>query len=171
MQRSGQLPCPSLNFAIRMHILSGSIVMKNFNNFLEQPASSYRQFTKFLEFWWDSKSGRNRVIPRTHLSGWKKTFVNIFFFRVVQIPLCWYFISRVLNFTILARQYFTEFNFRHFNTVEPSLLTSLFPQRPLFQGHRTTVFCKISVRRRKCCLEFCLAWGRQKNFLMIVPFV
>ena len=78
MQRSGQLPCPSLNFAIRMHILSGSIVMKNFNNFLEQPASSYRQFTKFLEFWWDSKSGRNRVIPRTHLSGWKKTFVNIF---------------------------------------------------------------------------------------------
>ena len=29
-----------------------------------------------------------------------------------------------------------------------------------FQGHPTTVFCKISVRRSKNCLEFSIAWGR-----------
>ena len=28
------------------------------------------------------------------------------------------------------------------------------------QGHPTTVFCKISVRRNKYCLEFSIAWGR-----------
>ena len=167
MYKSGQLPCPSLNFAIRMHILSGSIVMKNFNNFRVQPSSSYRQFTKFLEVWWDSNSRRNRVIPCTHVSRWKIEDIREYFScRVVQIPLYWYFISRVLNFTILARQYFAEFNFRHFNTGE-HLLTS----RSLYNGHffrgggggyPTTVFCKISVRRRKYCLEFSIAWGRLK---------
>ena len=30
------------------------------------------------------------------------------------------------------------------------------------QGHPTTVFCKISVRRSKNCLEFSIAWGRLK---------
>ena len=28
------------------------------------------------------------------------------------------------------------------------------------QGHPTTVFCKISVRRNKYCLQFSIAWGR-----------
>ena len=30
------------------------------------------------------------------------------------------------------------------------------------QGHPTTVFCKISVRRSKYCLEFSITWGRIK---------
>ena len=29
-------------------------------------------------------------------------------------------------------------------------------------GHLTTVFCKVSVRRSKNCLEFSIAWGRLK---------
>ena len=32
----------------------------------------------------------------------------------------------------------------------------------LRQGHRTTVFCKISVRRSKNCLQFSITWGRLK---------
>ena len=32
------------------------------------------------------------------------------------------------------------------------------------QGHPTTGFCKISVRRSKCCLEFSIAWGRFKIY-------
>ena len=32
----------------------------------------------------------------------------------------------------------------------------------IIQGHPTTVFCKISVRRGKCCLEFSIAWERFK---------
>ena len=32
-----------------------------------------------------------------------------------------------------------------------------------FQEHATTVFCKISVRRSRCCLEFSSAWGRLKS--------
>ena len=32
----------------------------------------------------------------------------------------------------------------------------------LIQGHPTTVFCKICVRRSKYCLEFSFAWGRLK---------
>ena len=38
------------------------------------------------------------------------------------------------------------------------------------QGHPTTVFCEISVRRSKYCLEFSFAWGRLVNFQMNVPF-
>ena len=30
------------------------------------------------------------------------------------------------------------------------------------QGHPTSVFCKISVRRSKYCLEFYITWGRLK---------
>ena len=30
------------------------------------------------------------------------------------------------------------------------------------QGHPTTVFCEISVRRSKNCLQFAIAWGRLK---------
>ena len=30
------------------------------------------------------------------------------------------------------------------------------------QGHPTTVFCKISLRRSKYCLEFSITWGRLK---------
>ena len=33
-----------------------------------------------------------------------------------------------------------------------------------FQGHPTTVFCKICLRRSKYCLEFSFAWGRLKNY-------
>ena len=39
------------------------------------------------------------------------------------------------------------------------------------QGHPTTVFCKISVRRSKYCLEFFITWRTAKNFLMTVPFM
>ena len=35
-------------------------------------------------------------------------------------------------------------------------------QATVNQEHPTTVFCKISVRRRKYCLEFSIAWGRLK---------
>ena len=38
------------------------------------------------------------------------------------------------------------------------------------QGHPTTVFCEISVRRSKYCLEFSFAWGRLVNFQMNFPF-
>ena len=38
------------------------------------------------------------------------------------------------------------------------------------QGHPTTVFCEISVRRSKYCLEFSFAWGRLVNFQMNVAF-
>ena len=31
-----------------------------------------------------------------------------------------------------------------------------------FQGHSTTVFCKISARRSRCCLKFSSVWGRLK---------
>ena len=37
-----------------------------------------------------------------------------------------------------------------------------------YQGHPTTVFCKISVRRSKCYLEFSITWGRL-IFKMTVP--
>ena len=30
----------------------------------------------------------------------------------------------------------------------------------IIQGHPTTTFCKISVRRSKYCLEFSITWGR-----------
>ena len=39
------------------------------------------------------------------------------------------------------------------------------------QGHPTTVFCEISVRRSKYCLEFSFAWGQLVNFQMNVPFM
>ena len=39
------------------------------------------------------------------------------------------------------------------------------------QGYPTTVFCEISVRRSKYCLEFSFAWGRLVNFQMNVPFM
>ena len=39
----------------------------------------------------------------------------------------------------------------------------------LSQGHPTTVFCKISVRTSKYCLEFYLR--TDKNFKMTVPFM
>ena len=39
----------------------------------------------------------------------------------------------------------------------------------LSQGHPTTVFCKISVRTSKYCLEFYLRID--KNFKMAVPFM
>ena len=38
----------------------------------------------------------------------------------------------------------------------------------LYRGHPTTVFCKISVRRAKYCLEFSITWGRIK--ISIWPF-
>ena len=42
----------------------------------------------------------------------------------------------------------------------------------LRQGHRTTVFCKISVRRSKNCLQFQICYLRKaKNFQMAVPFM
>ena len=34
--------------------------------------------------------------------------------------------------------------------------------KPVKQGHPTTVFCEISVRRSKNCLELSTAWGRLK---------
>ena len=34
--------------------------------------------------------------------------------------------------------------------------------RKTTQGHPTTVFCKISVRRSKYCLEFSITWGQLK---------
>ena len=34
--------------------------------------------------------------------------------------------------------------------------------KPVNQGHPATVFCEISVRRSKNCLEFSIAWGRLK---------
>ena len=35
-------------------------------------------------------------------------------------------------------------------------------------SHPTTVFCKISVRRTKYCLEFSITWGGQKKFLDVI---
>ena len=32
----------------------------------------------------------------------------------------------------------------------------------IYQGHSTTVFCKLSVRRSKYCLDFSITWGRLK---------
>ena len=42
------------------------------------------------------------------------------------------------------------------------------------KGHSTTVFCKISVRRRKHCVEFSITWGRlniSSYFWMSVQFM
>ena len=46
------------------------------------------------------------------------------------------------------------------------------------QGHPMTVFCKISVRRSKYCLEFSVTWGRLKvcrwplrSWISIYPFM
>ena len=39
-------------------------------------------------------------------------------------------------------------------------LSWMFLKSPFQQGHPTTIFCKISVRRSKCCLEISFAWGR-----------
>ena len=36
------------------------------------------------------------------------------------------------------------------------------------KSHPTTVFCKISVRRTKYCLEFSITWGGQKKFLDVI---
>ena len=38
------------------------------------------------------------------------------------------------------------------------------PTFDLCSGHLMTVFCKMSVRRSKNCLEFSIAWGRLKIF-------
>ena len=58
------------------------------------------------------------------------------------------------------------------NTFRGTTFSSFLPKRPKFsvpfQGQPTTVFCqepitrfcKISVRRGRCCLEFSVTWGR-----------
>ena len=42
--------------------------------------------------------------------------------------------------------------------------TSQIPYQQECQGHATTVFCEITVRRSKNCLEFSIAWGRLKIY-------
>ena len=158
MQKSGQLPCPSFNFTIRMHILSGSIVLKNFNNFRVQPASSYRQFTKFLEFWWDSKSHPVHICPGERRHSWIIFFQSSPGTLYIGTSFRGYLISRFWR-----------------DNISQSLISAILIQsnpvywRPSFHnGHFFRGTQRLfSVKYlfgdgRKCCLEFYLAWGRLK---------
>ena len=58
----------------------------------------------------------------------------IFFSQSSPDTLYWYFFSRLLNFTILARQYFEEFNFRDFLKTQ----SNLYWRPPLDNDHRCT---------------------------------
>ena len=68
----------------------------------------------------------------------------------------------------LCLWFISSWNSRHsacyHSCKRPAQVTNRLIAYESFQGHPTTVFCKISTRRSRCCLEFSSAWGRLKIF-------